>query len=119
MIVKQSVPINFSQGIDTKTDPYQVQIGKFLSLQNSVFTKGGLLQKRNGYGPLAALPNAQSVYATTLNGSLTAIGSNVLAYSPSNSSWVNKGKFQNIDFSSIPVGRSAVNQTQCDSVVSP
>ncbi|MGD0455915.1 MAG: hypothetical protein ABSB69_20195, partial [Solirubrobacteraceae bacterium] len=119
MIVKQAVPINFFEGLDTKTDPYQVQMGKFLVLQNSVFTKGGLLQKRNGYGPLAALPNAQSVYLTTLNGNLTALGSSVESYFESNETWVNKGTFQPISLLTLPVGRSAINQVQCDSAVSP
>ena len=119
MIVKQAIPINFSQGLDTKTDPYQVQIGKFLSLQNSIFDKGGLLQKRNGYGPLAALPNAQSLYVTTLNGNLTALGPAIQSYSQSNSTWVNKGTFQPISLSTLPVGRSAINQVQCDVAVSP
>lgn len=117
MLQKQAIPINFFQGLDTKTDPYQVQIGKFLSLQNSVFTKGGLLQKRNGYPSLAPLPNDESVYLTTLNGSMTALGSSIQAYSSSNSSWVNKGSFQPISLSVLPVARSAINQTQCDSVV--
>ncbi len=118
MIVKQAVPINFAMGLDTKTDPYQVEIGKFLSLQNSIFTKGGLLQKRNGYASLPSLPNDESVYLTTLNGNMTALGSAILAYSQSNSSWINKGNFQPVSLSVMPVARSAINQTQCDSVVS-
>src|SRR5271169_1166931 len=118
MIQKQAIPINFFEGLDTKTDPYQVQIGKFLSLQNSVFTKGGLLQKRNGYGSLPALPNNQSVYLTTLDGNMTALGSAVQAYSQSNSTWVSKGNFRPVSLSVLPVARSAINQIQCDSCVS-
>jgi hypothetical protein len=40
-LVKQPLAINFAQGLDTKTDPKQVQPGKFLALQNTIFTKGG------------------------------------------------------------------------------
>jgi hypothetical protein len=119
MIVKQAVPINFSMGLDTKTEPYQVEIGKFLSLQNSIFQKGGLLQKRNGYSALPALPNDESVYLTTLNGNLTTLGSSVMAYSSPNETWISKGTFQPLSISVLPVARSAINQTQCDSVVSP
>lgn len=117
MLAKQPIPISFWQGLDTKTDPYQVQVGKFLSLQNSIFDKGGLLQKRNGYGALGSLPNDSSTYLTTLNGNMTALGSDVLAYSQANESWVNKGKFTPISLSVLPTGRSAINQIQCDSVV--
>jgi hypothetical protein len=41
---KVAIPINFSSGIETKQDPFQLSPGKFLALQNSVFTKGGMLQ---------------------------------------------------------------------------
>ena len=119
MLAKQAIPINFWQGLDTKTDPYQVQLGKFLALQNSVFNKGGLLQKRNGYGAIGALPNSKSSYLTTLNGNMTAIGSDILSYSASNESWINKGKFQPLSLSVLPASRSAINQVQCDSVVAP
>jgi len=115
MLTKQNVNINFAQGLDTKTDPFQVSPGKFLSLQNSVFTKGGLLKKRNGYGPLTALPTPADV-ATTFNGNLTAIGSTIEALSNGSSQWVNKGKITPLTLSVIPTVRSALNQTQCDSV---
>lgn len=113
---KQSVDINFAQGLDTKTDPKQVQLGKFLVLKNSIFTKAGLLTKRFGYGALPALPDNSSTYATTFGGNLTAIGNKLQAYSQGSMSWVNKGQFQPISMSAIPVARSALNQTQCDSV---
>jgi hypothetical protein len=116
MLQKQPLNINFSQGLDTKTDPFQVQVGKFLSLQNSIFTKGGLLQKRSGYGALSALPNSSSTYLTTFSGNLTAIGNSLQAYSQSSASWVNKGTIQPISLSVLPAARSALNQTQCDSV---
>jgi hypothetical protein len=117
VIQQQTIPINFAKGLDTKTDPKQVQIGNFLSLINSVFTKAGLLNKRNGYGPLAALPTASSVFLTTFNENLTAIGNTLQSYIDGNKSWVNKGTVQPITFSVLPTVRSAINQIQCDSVV--
>lgn len=114
---KKSVPINFAQGLDQKTDPFQVAPGKFLSLQNSVFTKGGLLQKRNGYGKLTALPNSLYTALTTFNGNLTAIGSSLSAYSAGSGTWVGRGSLQPAELSVIPVVRSNTNQTQADSVV--
>lgn len=114
MLDKQSVPINFSQGLDTKTDPYQVSAGRFLSLQNSIFTKGGLLQKRNGFGQLPSLPDATNVFATTFNGNLLAIGEAVEAFSVGSSTWVSKGKYAPLELSTLPLVRSNTNQSQSD-----
>ncbi len=111
---KQSIPINFSQGLDTKTDPLQVAPGKFLALTNTIFDKGGLLQKRNGYGALSALPNSASTYLTTFNGNLTAIGSSLEAYSPGTNSWVDKGNTISVDLDTLPLIRSNTNQSYAD-----
>ena len=113
MIQKQAFHLNFAQGLDTKTDPNQVAFGKFLSLENSIFQKGGLLQKRNGYGQLpSVLSTAQ--YLTTFNNDLTAIGTNLQAYSPGLSTWVNRGFIQPISLSTQTTIRNNLNQTQCD-----
>lgn len=117
MLQKQAVPINFSQGLDTKTDPKQVTLGKFLSLENSVFTKGGLLQKRNGYDQLMSLPNALSTYLTTFNGNLTAVGSSITAYNISNETWVSRGNTYPLELSTLPLIRNSINQVQCDAAI--
>lgn len=114
---KQPVNINFAKGVDTKTDPFQLQPGSFLSLQNTIFTKGGLLQKRNGYGQLASLPDSSSTIVTTFNGNLTAIGKNIEAYSSGSSSWINKGSLHPIDLATLPLIRNNTNQSQADSVI--
>jgi hypothetical protein len=118
MIQKQAIPINFAQGLDTKTDPKQVQLGKFLNLQNSIFQKGGLLQKRNGYQQLTALPDSTYTDVTTFNGDLTAIGTSLAAYSAGSSSWINKGAIQPCALNVLPLVRNNLNQTQGDSAVS-
>lgn len=114
---KQALNINFAKGLDTKTDPFQVQPGKFLALQNTVFEKGGLLQKRNGYGALGDLPDNTTKFITTFNGNLTAIGANLQAYSSTTATWVNKGPLKPINLSTLPLIRSNTNQSQFDSVV--
>lgn len=115
---KQALNINFAQGLNTKSDPKQVTPGQFLELKNSVFTKAGLLQKRNGYGMLSALPTTDSTYLTTFNGNLTAIGSRLYAYSSNNNTWVNKGALQPAQLEVLPLIRSNTNQSQADSAVS-
>ena len=85
---KSPVDISFAQGIDQKIDPYRLPVGKFQSLYNSVFNKGGQLTKRNGYGLLASLPNSTSSYLTTFSNNLTAIGPTISAYNAGNQTWV-------------------------------
>lgn len=113
-ITKTPVNFNFSKGINTKSDPFQLSVGEFLSLQNTVFTEEGLLQKRNGYASLAALPDSSYSYATTFNGNLTAIGSNLAAYSSGTGSWVQRGSIQPVTLDTLPLIRSNTNQSTCD-----
>ena len=108
-----------AQGFDTKTDDKQVTPGKFLSLENSIFTKGGLLQKRNGFAFEPRLPDNTSTFLTTFNGNLTAIGDDIKALSAATGTWVEKGAIQPVELSVLPVIRSNTNQSQADSAVSP
>lgn len=115
---KQPININFVEGLDQKTDPFQVSPGKFLALKNSVFNKGGLLQKRNGYAQLATLPNSTYQYTNTFNDNLLAIGTSISAYSGASESWVTKGSLVPIDLETLPLIRSSSNQTQVDTAIS-
>ncbi len=117
MIQKQAITINFAQGLDTKTDPKQVQMGKFLELENTIFDKGGLLQKRNGYGSLTPLPDTSSGFVTTFNDNLTAIGTNITAYNASSDAWVVKGAINPLSLSTLPIIRNNFNQISADSAV--
>lgn len=117
MLTKQAIDISFAQGLDTKTDPKRVQVGKFVSLENSVFTKGGLLQKRDGYSRLTSLPDTTYSYLTTLKDNLTAIGPNIAAYNNANDQWVQKGSIQPLSLKVLPVLRNNLNQTACDIAV--
>lgn len=114
---KQAINIPFNQGLDQKSDPRQIAPGKFLALQNSIFTKEGLLQKRNGYKQLANLPLSAN-FATTFNGNLTAIGNSLQAYSQGTNTWVNKGTLRQAQLETLPLIRSSTNQSQSDSAVS-
>ncbi len=119
MLTKQGIDISFAQGVDTKTDPKRVPIGKFAAMQNTVFNKGGLLQKRNGYAPLTSLPDTTYSYLTTFNDNLTAIGANIAAYNSAGANWVTKGAIQPLSVSTLPVIRNNLNQTACDIAVAP
>jgi hypothetical protein len=114
---KQAVDISFQRGLDLKTDPKRVSIGKFLSLDNSIFTKTGLLQKRNGFPALTPLPVTDTTYLTTFNDDLTAIGSNIYAYSIPTESWIDKATLFPCELSTLALIRNNTNQSQADSVV--
>lgn len=115
---KQSVEVNFAQGLDTKSDPKQIPVGKFARLVNTIFTKLGLLKKRNGYRQLTSLPEDANL-ATTFNGNLTAVGESIQAYSDGSNQWVNKGTLQPCSLETLPLIRTNLNQSQADSAISP
>lgn len=119
MIEKQAIDFSFAQGLDTKTDPKRVQIGKFLKLENSVLDKTGSLEKRNGYPKITSLPDTSYSYLTTFNGDLTAFGKNIAAYNTANAGWVTKGTIEPLSLSTLPLIRNNLNQTTCDSVIAP
>lgn len=118
-IVKQSVPINFSGGLDLKTDPFQVQIGNFEALNNMVFDTLGRMTKRNGNANITALPNAEQTTLTTLNDNLIATGSNLYAFSADTNQWLNQGTVQPIDLSVQPLVRVSTSQSSPDMAVAP
>lgn len=114
---KQNINIPFAQGVDTKTDPNQIPIGKFLSLQNSVFNKGNQLTKRNGFQKLTNLSASNLNTLTTYNGNLTAIGQSLYAFSADSEQWFNKGNIESVQLSTLPLVRSSTQQTTVDVAV--
>lgn len=116
-LVKTPVPINFSQGLDTKTDPKQVQIGKFLSLTNAVFDKQGALTKRTGFNEITTLPNAEQTTLTTLNDNLIATGSNLYAFSQDTNQWLNRGVVQPVALDVQALVRVSTSQSSPDAAV--
>lgn len=119
MLSKQGIDVSFAQGLDTKTDKKRVQLGKFLELENTVFDKGGLLQKRNGFPKLGTLPNTTYSHITTFNENLTAIGETIAAFNVGSSSFVEKGAIQPLSVDTLPVIRNNLNQTAVDIAVAP
>lgn len=119
---KQSITLNFAQGLDTKTDPYQIGFGNFLKLVNSVFTTGKLLGKRNGFGFLPALP-APADYITTFQNALTAIGNstsgnNVQALARTYGNWTTQNDtLQPLNISTLPLFRNNYSQSGSDTAI--
>lgn len=116
-MANQQVTLDFQQGLNTKTDPWQLPVGQFQVLENSVFNKQGMLQKRNGYQRISTLPSTNYNYITTLNDNLNAIGENIAAYNAATESWILKGQTYPASVSVLPLVRNSLSQIQCDSAI--
>lgn len=105
---KQGVTVNFAQGLDTKTDPNQLAVGKFTSLVNSIFDTLQRLTKRNGYTALPVIGSTS--FLTSYKGSLIAISANnIQTYAPNISDWINLAPINPVDVNtiSLPAGTGA------------
>jgi hypothetical protein len=111
---KAAIPLNFVQGLDTKSDPKQVQLGKFLALTNTVFSITGQLTKRNGYPKITTLPTTSLTTLTTLNDNLIATGANLYTFSPETSNWIDQGSIQPIQLETQSLVRNSTSQTSPD-----
>lgn len=111
---KQALNIPFAQGVDTKTDPNQVPIGKFARLINAIFTKGKRFQKRNGYGLLPSLPDTSNKSLPTYKDNLLALGSSLNELSINSASWYNKGTINSVKVAVNPVVRNTSSQQTVD-----
>jgi len=115
---KQTLSLPFAEGLDTKTNPWLVQPGKMLSLENAVFAKGGLLQKRNGFQKLSDLPDgANATTLTTFNGNLTAIGDHLYAYNREGNEWIDRGVVKPIQLSVQTAVRTSYTNSAPDAAV--
>jgi hypothetical protein len=95
---KQNVSYNFTKGIDTKTDEYQVS-GKLSILENGVFQTAGAVRKRNGYeeiGLNGTLTQGNAI-ATYQNEVVALTGEELYSFSNEQDSWNLKGNKLAID----------------------
>lgn len=117
-LVKQPVPINFGKGLDTKTDPYQINITNFAALRNIIFTTTNRLTKRLGFkNDIASVPSPTNANLTTLNNNLIAVNDHLYALNQDNNAWINQGVTQPVQLAVQPVVRVSTSQTTADSVI--
>lgn len=123
---KQTVAINFSGGMDTKTDPKQVVPGKLTLLENGIYTSLKRIKKRNGYSLLSQLIEGspllidQGVALANFKDELILFdGKEAFSYSPNTERWTDKGKASSISLSAKSVIRNTFQQTTCDSAFHP
>lgn len=103
MLEKRLVPIPFAGGLDTKTDPKQVQLGKLLDLQNGIFQQAGAINRRWGYRALGTniLGTAQSISSAFAvqafnNEMLLYDGLKAYSYIPANDAWASRGSIVSV-----------------------
>lgn len=119
MIEWRVVPVEFGTGVDTKTDPKAVSMGKFLRLENGVFTAPGRVSKRNGYTALGtAIANVGSLSAPKMvhgyqNELIAADQDLLLSYSSNQDAWTSKGRYTSVELArsliSEDIGASGVS----------
>ncbi len=123
MLQEQVVPIDFGQGLDTKTDPKAVVAGKFIRLENGVFTNIKRVSKRNGYTALsttvASIGTMQAPRLVHSYGDeLLAVDQNrLLSYSSSQSAWEAKGHYTSVELKRNNIDQGHVTSGYVDCAV--
>lgn len=121
MLQKQSLPINFEAGMDTKTDTKQLDLGKMYQIVNGVYTSPRKITKRNGYNALEKYDTSGTEVEAlqslaVFNNELVGFSDTTLySYSENIEKWVDRGDISNLNVSSIPVMRNAYNATKIHS----
>ncbi len=119
-LVKQSLDVLFTQGIDTKTDNKLVRGSALLELDNGVFRKTGQISKRNGYDLLSSLDTADATITDTnallryKSELLLAANNKLYSYSPDNDTWINKSNFNSNSVNLSNVISNSAEQTAMD-----
>jgi len=122
MLQKQSLPINFESGMDTKTDTKQLDLGKMYQIVNGTYSSPRKITKRNGYNALekydangVEVEDLQSL--AVFNNELVGFSdTGLFSYSENIQKWVDRGDISNLGVSSTPVMRNAYNATKIHSM---
>lgn len=123
---RQMVEMPFAQGLDTKRDPFQIPLGKMLTLQNAVFTAPGKIQKRNGYAALVqsvlgggfiTTPTALFARANELCQIGDPAAGSLYSYDQSNTAWALKGKMPSIGVTAASVAQPQYSTYSIDMAV--
>lgn len=115
---KQPVLFNFAKGQNSKVDPWQLPPDQFQTFQNTSFETVGLSKKRNGYGSLPALPNANYKNLGVRNGVLNALGGNVATFTDYQT-WNTTGTLPNLTLKTTSFVKNSYNTLNCDSWSDP
>jgi hypothetical protein len=120
---RQIVTVPFAQGLDTKTDPFQLGPGKLQQLVNGVFTTAKKIRKRYGTtaksasifggGSIAAADTLRSFKDELLIGS----SGSLYSWSTLEAAWISKGAMVRVDVARTPAIRDSSGATKPVSAV--
>lgn len=123
MLEKQSVTINLSAGLDTKTDEKHVVPGKLTKLENGVYRKGMRIDKRLGYDEIPNFDIDGNALGTgsgldVFNDELLLFNDQKLyGYAEGANKWVDKGFTVNTVVTSEQVVKNTATQENPDSAI--
>lgn len=125
MLDRLNVPIAFAKGLDTKTDPKQVMMGKLLLLENAVFTSPLSFRKRYGVKTLGL--NVEGGNTISAGKACMAFnkefnlfdGNSLYSFSEADQTYSNKGSATSLNVSIAPVIRNIYQQTNPNSAYHP
>src|SRR5678815_4164096 len=115
---KAPLPIQFAGGVDTRTDPKQVQATQLIDLQNGVFTRLTTISKRNGYRALSTqiqdgggtIADARGL-AIRDSERLLFTDKRCFSYRPSQERWADSGEVAATTAITLPIARTGSYQT--------
>lgn len=123
MIQEQVIPINFGGGVDSKTDPKAVVPGKFIRLENAVFTKPNQIAKRNGsvalnstIASVGSMSNPKLVHGYK-NEIISADQNKLISYSTNQTAWESKGDYISTELTKLSIDQSTPSSGYVDSAV--
>lgn len=120
---RQVITLPLAQGLDTKTDPKQVEAGKLLELENGVFTTLKAIRKRDGNVALGKTISTASGLseidagrglATYNNELLLADGQSLYSYDQGANAWTSKGPFVSLTVDKSAFVRNTYSQNNQD-----
>jgi hypothetical protein len=120
-ISKSTIPIVFTKGINQKLEDKQTLAADLIKCENRVFTKQGVLTKRNGYDSISAkdcdgltITDLKSISTFQEKQLVMVASNNFYSYSDSTQAWVSKDNFISTSVSTETLVRTSAEQSNMD-----
>jgi len=113
-LAKQNLTLSFSEGVDTKSDPYQVKAGKLLVLENGILTSTLSMSKRFGFQGLNIGAKQNNFVSTFQKELIQGDGFEMRSLLALNDTGTVKGIITNIQLTLNSVVRNTYIQTTQD-----
>jgi hypothetical protein len=119
---RQVISLPFGQALDTKSDPKQIPLGRFLTLENGVVRKTGRIDKCYGFQLRGASSNGEGgTFLAELNGR-GVLGGYTGISTDFNGTWQETllgGKYEALSLGLQSLKRDAIEKVYCDWIQDP